>query len=92
MNVTIIGNQKTNGDIIKGISDIFINSGADVRYSSDDGIVSSEDSVAIESFERIDWSDIVIAVPKSGLTFAQSVLMEVTYAKYRKKKILIFYE
>ena len=91
MNVVIVGNLKTNGDTIRGISETLTGSGINVRYPTD-GLTSSDDASAIDIFERIDWADIVIAVPKNGLTFTQSTSLEISYAKYRKKMVLILYE
>lgn len=84
MNIVLIGNMKTNGDKIKAIAEKFSATGIAAKYPSDH-------SDMINAFENIDWADLVIAVPREGLTFDHSTDSEISYAKYRKKEVFIYY-
>lgn len=92
MNIVIIGNAKSNGEKIKNIASVLTEAGINVRYPTVDELDTSEDFSIIESFERIDWAHFVIAIPKEGLAFTQTVTSEVAYAKHCKKPVLIYYE
>ena len=92
MNIVLIGNPKTNGETIKEIAGTLTDAGISVRYPTGDSLDIGEDVAIIETFERIDWADFVIAIPKNGLTFNQSTTSEIAYAKHRKKTVFIFYE
>lgn len=85
MNIVLVGNAKTNGDQMKEISEKLTGAGLGVRYPS-------EHSDMIKAFENIDWADYVIAVPREGLTFDHSTDSEISYAKYRKKAVFIYYD
>lgn len=85
MNIVLIGNMKTNGEKIKAIAEKFSETGINTRYPS-------EHFDMIKAFENIDWADHVIAVPREGLTFDHSTDSEISYAKYRKKDVFIYYD
>lgn len=92
MNVVIVGNPKTNIEEIKAIAASLTDSGFSVRYPTVEMLEISEDSAMVETFERIDWSDVVIAVPREGLTFGHMTTSEIAYAKHKKKAVLIYYK
>lgn len=92
MNVVIIGNPSTNGDRIKELATSLSEGGVNVRYPTIDALDTTEDASIIETFERIDWSNFVIAVPKEGLAFSAKTTSELAYAKHCKKPVLIYYE
>lgn len=91
MNIVIIGNIKTNADDIKSIAEKLAEAGIGVRYPAFDMPDVSADSEMVAAFERIDWADFVIAIPRDGLTFSHATTSEIAYAKYRKKPVLIYY-
>lgn len=84
MNIVLIGNMKTNGDKIKAIAEKFSITGITARYPSGQSDI-------IKAFENIDWADIIIAIPREGLTFDHSTDSEISYAKYRRKDVFIYY-
>lgn len=88
MNMVIIGNPSVNGEEIKTIATELTESGINVRYPSSDTV---EELSAIETFERIDWSNFVIAVPRDALNFDAATANYLAYAKHTKKPVLIFY-
>lgn len=92
MNAVIIGNPKTNGEKVKDIATMLTEAGINVRYPTIDTLETSEDFSIIETFNRIDWSNIVIAIPREGLTFGPTITSEIAYAKHSKKPVFIYYE
>lgn len=88
MNMVIIGNPSTSGDRIKEVATELIASGINVRYPSSDAV---EEESAIETFERIDWSNFVIAIPRDALNFDTSTANYLAYAKHTKKPVFIYY-
>lgn len=88
MNIVIIGNPKASSECIKEIAESFTEAGINVRYPSVDSI---EQNSAMETFERIDWSNFVIAIPKVDLNFDSATAIYLAYAKHMNKPVFIFY-
>lgn len=91
MNLVIIGNVRTNGETIKKVSSLMIEAGINVRYPTEDDDNLETGMVIQETFERIDWCDFALAIPKEGITFGISTTYELTYARKRGKPVLIYY-
>lgn len=91
MNVVIIGNPKTNSEVLKSIAGKLTEAGLSVRYPTVEMLDLGEDSAIIETFERIDWADMVIAVPKEGLVFNHTITSEIAYAKHKQRPVFIYY-
>lgn len=91
MNIVVIGNTKTNGETIRKIATMLIDSGVSVRYPSEEGLDTGEEVNIEETFDRVDWCDCVIAVPREGITFGYATTYEMTYAKHVNKPVLIYY-
>ena len=92
MNVAIVGNAQVNTEKIKDIATMLTESGLDVRYPTLDSLETSEDFSIIEVFKRIDWANIILAVPREGISFDAIVTSEIAYAKHCKKPVFIYYE
>lgn len=92
MNIVLIGNPKTNGDTIKEIAAKFVDAGMNVRYPTVDELPTGEDVAIIETFERIDWADFVIAIPRDGLSLNYATTSEIAYAKHKHKAVFLYYE
>lgn len=91
MNITIIGNQKTNSATIRNLLVKLTESGNAVTYSSDTPANDTVDAELLESFDRIDRADLVIAVPKRDLIFDHNTTAELAYARHNSKMVFIFY-
>lgn len=89
MNIVIIGNPRKSGDKIKTLATELSEAGINVRYPAENSLDSTEDIK--ETYERIDWSDFVIAVPVEDITFDYSTTSSLAYAKHTKKPVLISY-
>lgn len=94
MNIVILGNAKTPSvsEKITAIASTLVEAGLNVRYPSSDTLETAEDLNFQETFGRIDWADMVLAIPKEGLSFAHSTMSEVAYAKHVKKPVFVYYE
>lgn len=94
MNIVIIGNAKNQSisEKITSFASTLVEAGLNVRYPSSDSLDTAEDLNFQETFSRIDWADIVLAIPKEGLSFAHSTMSEVAYAKHVKKPVFVYYE
>lgn len=92
MNIVLIGSPKTSGEKIKEIATTLTDAGINVRFPTVDMVDIGDTNAMIETFERIDWADFVIAIPREGLTFTSSTTSEIAYAKHKKKAVLIYYE
>lgn len=94
MNIVILGNTKsaTVSEKINAIASTLVAAGINVRYPTADALDTSEDLNFQETFGRIDWADIVLAIPKEGLSFGYSTMSEVAYAKHVKKPVFVYYE
>lgn len=94
MNIAIIGNPKLNSSTISKLSEKLTASSNIVKvpiiadYTAEDRAIDAE---LVEGFERIDWADMVIAVPKCGLAFTHDITAELAYARYKKKTVFIYY-
>lgn len=91
MNVAIIGNIRSNAAMISKLSEKITGSGNTVKCPPESVASDSVDAELIESFERIDWADMVIAVPKVGLAFTHDTTAELAYAKHKRKTVFIYY-
>lgn len=91
MNIMILGNERTNAETIKALSERLAASGNTVRISSQRTAEIGEDTTLMETFSNIDRSDIVLAVPKDGLIFSQSVTAGIAYTRHCKKAVFIYY-
>lgn len=93
MNVVILGNAKqTNvSDTIKSVASIFVEAGINVRYPAGEDLDTSEDLSFQETYARIDWADVVMAIPRDGLSFEHSIMGQVAYAKHVKKPVFVYY-
>lgn len=94
MNIVILGNAKNPSvsEKITAIASTLVEAGLNVRYPSSDVLETAEDLNFQETFGRIDWADMVLAIPKEGLSFAHSTMSEVAYAKHVKKPVFVYYE
>lgn len=94
MNIVILGNAKNPSvsEKITSIASSLVEAGLNVRYPSSDTLETAEDLNFQETFGRIDWADMVLAIPKEGLSFAHSTMSEVAYAKHVKKPVFVYYE
>lgn len=94
MNVVILGNAKnvSVSEKITSIAALLVEAGLNVRYPSSDTLETAQDLNFQETFGRIDWADMVLAIPKEGLSFAHSTMSEVAYAKHVKKPVFVYYE
>lgn len=94
MNIVILGNAKnvSVSEKITSIASTLVEAGLNVRYPSSDSLDTAEDLSFQETFGRIDWADMVLAIPKEGLSFAHSTMSEVAYAKHVKKPVFVYYE
>lgn len=86
-NVFVIGTLKDMGTIQK-VSKIFEQVGHEVRFVQRKSILL-EVSI-IEVFENIDWTDIVIVVPKKDKKLGTRTLYESSYAKHIGRDVYIF--
>lgn len=94
MNIALIGSLKSNASTINSLSEKLTTAGNTVRtpsQNSNSAASTSVDSDFIESFERIDWADMIIAIPKEGLSFTHDITAQLAYAKHRKKSVFIYY-
>lgn len=91
MNIVIIGSPKSNAEEIKTIAAKLTDAGMNVRYPTVEMLDIGETSAMVETFERIDWSDFVIAIPKEDLAFTHTTSAEISYAKHKKKAVFIYY-
>lgn len=93
MNVVILGNAKQTdvSDVIKTVASTLMESGINVRYPSGEDLNTAEDLSFQETFKRIDWADMVLAIPRDGLTFEHSTMGEVAYAKHVRKPVFVYY-
>lgn len=92
MNVTIVGNPKNSSEKMKKIETRLTDASVNVRHPAMEGLDTADGYDIIETFERIDWCDWVIAVPLEGLTFGQQTTSELAYAKHAKKPVFIYYD
>ena len=92
MNVAIVGNPKISSEKMNQIAARLTDANINVRHPDMEGLDRADNYDIIETFERIDWCDWVIAVPREGLTFGQQTNSELAYAKHAKKPVFIYYE
>ena len=85
--IYIIGTLKDMGTIQK-VSKIFEKAGHEVRCVQRKSILFAD--CIIEGFENIDWSDIVIVVPKKNEKLGTRVLYESSYAKHIGRDVYIY--
>ena len=91
MNIVIVGNPKTNDEIIKSLANSLSEEGLHVRYPTLSDSPADGDLGIIQAFERIDWANLVIAIPRDGLNLEHSTTSAIAYAKHAKKPVLLYY-
>ena len=91
MNIVIVGNPKTNSETIKNLANSLSEEGLHVRYPTVSDSSADGDLGIIQAFERIDWANLVIAVPRDGLNLEYATTSEIAYAKHAKKPVLLYY-
>lgn len=91
MTIVIVGNPKTNGETITSLANSLSEAGLNVRYQTRDDISAAEDLGIMQSFERIDGADLVIAIPRDGLNLDYTTTSEIAYARHAKKPVLLYY-
>lgn len=92
MNVAIIGNSQKRAEKIKAIAAVLNDSEINVQYPSFDEPDPVGDVEIREIFARIDRADLVLAIPREGLSFEHSTMSEIAYAKHVKKPVFVYYE